>query len=98
MTRRDKQQDKHIWARMGRELAALHDLICDIQCDPEYNAVMDRKAWDRLNSLTHRLDIVRGEAESRMARFIPDWSLRTFYPIDREKLHAAIAEFRNSMK
>ena len=42
MTRRDKQQDKHIWARMGRELAALHDLICDIQCDPEYNA--DRKS------------------------------------------------------
>ena len=98
MTDKKKKQDKRIWERMGRELAALHDLILAIQCDPEYQAVMDRKTWDRLDKLTYHLDVVRGPAENRMAKYVPDWSTRTFYPVDRDAMNAAIAEFRQKMK
>lgn len=93
-----EREDKRIWERMGRELAALHDLICHIRTDPEYQAIMDRKTWDRLKKLTYHLCLVREEAENRMARFIPGWSATTFFPRDRENLEAAITAFRNSMK
>ena len=98
MTDKNKMQDKCIWIRMGRELAALHDLIVDIQCEPDYLAVMDVKTWDKLSKLTWYLDQVRGLAEERMARNVPDWSTRTFYPVDRKDIQAAINEFRQKMK
>lgn len=94
----NKKQDKRIWTRMGRELAALCELIDDIIVDLEYNAVMDRKTWDRLDKLVYHLNIVRGEADSRMARFIPDWTGNEFYPQDRQDLEEAIDKFRDRMK
>lgn len=98
MTYKEKKEDKRIWERMGRELAALHDLILYIIVDPDYQGVMDRKTWDRLNKLEYYLNIVRGDAENRMARFIPDWTTQTFYPVDRTNLNAAIKAFRDKMK
>lgn len=97
MTDKAKKQDLQIWTRMGRELAALHDLIVHIICDPDYNDVMDKRTWGRLNGLTYHLDTVRSRAEDRMARYVPDWSTRTFYPRDRGDLEAAIQDFRQKM-
>lgn len=54
-----KAKDPQIWKRLGLELAALHDLIVEIQCDKDYASVMDSKTWDRLYKLTYHLDIVR---------------------------------------
>lgn len=93
-----KLEDRRIWERMGRELAALDELIVKIRCDPEYLAVMDSKTWDRLDKLCYHLDLIRGEAENRMARFVPDWATTTFYPHDRKDIEAAITTFRNSVK
>lgn len=100
MARRNlsKMQDRQIWERLGRELAALHELIGKVQTDPDYQAVMDCKAWDRLGKMIYYLDNVRSWAENRMARYIPDWTPQIFYPRDREDLEAAIMAFRNSMK
>lgn len=88
MPRRNQRalEDKRIWARMGRELAALNELIGQAYTDKQYGKVMDCKTWDRLSKIDHHLNMLRAEAESRMARFIPDWSTTTFYPYDREDL------------
>lgn len=93
-----KLEDRRIWERMGRELAALDELIVKIRCDPEYLAVMDSKTWDWLDKLCYHLDLIRGYAESRMARFIPDRSTTTFFPYDREDIESVVQVFRNSMK
>lgn len=90
----NKKQDGRIWQRMGQELAALHDLILAISCDSDYCAVMDKKTWDKLDSLADRLDIVRSYAEDRMSKHIPDWTTRTFCPVDRTEIYDAINEFR----
>ena len=37
-----KAKDPQIWKRLGLELAALHDLIVEIQCDKDYASVMDK--------------------------------------------------------
>ena len=63
-----KAKDPQIWKRLGLELAALHDLIVEIQCDKDYASVMDSKTWDRLYKLTYHLYIVRSCAEERMGR------------------------------
>ena len=93
-----KIQDKCIWECMGRELAALRTLIGEIQTDPDYQAAMDCKSWDRLGKMVYYLDNVRSWAENRMARAIPDWSTQTFYPIDRKEINTAVLEFRKKMK
>ena len=100
MPRRDmkKMQDKRIWERMGRELVALNNLICHISTDREYAAVMDCQTWDRFDKMLYHLIQIRGKAEDRMARYIPDWDTQIFYPRDQEDLEAAIMVFRNSMK
>lgn len=49
------------------------------------------------DGLTYYLDTVRSRAEDRMARYVPDWSTRTFYPRDRGDLEAAIQDFRQKM-
>lgn len=98
MTDKRKMQDKRIWQRMGLELAALRELIVEIQCDREYNAVMDVVTWDRLDKLTYHLDVVRSRAEDRMARYVPNWTTRTFYPIDRKDTTAAGDAFRQRIK
>lgn len=93
------KKDKRIWKRMGRELAALHDLIVEIQCDPEYQMVMDRKTWDKLHKLTYYLNIVRAGAENRMAKYVPDWwTVSTFFPIDNKGAEAAVKPFRQKAK
>lgn len=91
-------QDKRIWERIGWELFALHLFISAIHVDPEYQSVMVCKIWDRFFKMTDHLIQIRGNAESRMARFVPDWSARIFYPIDTEALEAAVAEFRRKLK
>lgn len=93
-----KLSDMRIWGRMGKELAALDELIGRIYTDQEYWKVMDCKTWDRLNKIGHHLDVLRAEAEGRMARFVPNWTTQTFYPHDRGALVAAVAAFRDSMK
>lgn len=90
----NKKQDEQIWKRMGKELAALDELIGRIQCDPDYCAVMDKKTWDKWFWMTHRLGIIRGNAEDRMAKNIQNWTTRTFYPVDRTEIYDAINEFR----
>lgn len=92
------QQDKRAWERMGRELAALRDMIGNISTDREYQAIMDRRTLDKLRKAQEWVDKVRSDAESRMALFIPDWDTQTFYPHDRQDLNAAISEFRDRMK
>jgi len=69
LTDKEKKQDKRIWERMGRELAALHDLITHICADPEYNAVMACTTWRKLCAAQDRVDAMRSEAENRMAQF-----------------------------
>ena len=100
MARRDpaKMRDKLIWERMALELAALHELIGKIQTDPDYQAVMDCQAWDRLGKMGYYLDNVRSWAERRMARHTPDWDTQTFYPHDSDDLESAVVAFRNSIK
>lgn len=100
MPRTDKKklEDKRIWERMGRELAALDELIVKIRCDPEYLAVMDSKTWDRLDKLCYHLDLIRGGAENRMVRFVPNWTTTTFFLYDREDIESVVQVFRNSMK
>ena len=93
-----KAKDPQIWKRLGLELAALHDLIVEIQCDKDYASVMDSKTWDRLYKLTYHLDIVRSCAEERMAKNLPDWSTRTFYPVDRSRTTVAGEAFREEIK
>ena len=97
MTSKKKMQDPLIWQRMGRELAALHDLMCDIYCDPDYQAVMDKKTWSGLTAAINRLDAVRSDAEDRMSRYVPEWSPRIFYPHDREVTDAAGKAFREKI-
>ena len=94
----DKVKDKSVWVRLGQELTALDELLAEIKCDPGYQSVMDRKTWDRLDKLTYHLNVVRGDAESRMAKNVPDWSERTFYPVDREGIKVAVESFRQKMK
>lgn len=91
-------RDKLIWERMALELAALHELIGKIQTDPDYQAVMDCQAWDRLGKMVYYLDSVRSRAERRMAQHIPDWDTQTFYPHDSDNLESAVVSFRNSVK
>ena len=91
-------KEQQIFKRMGRELAALRDLIGSIITDPEYNAVIPRKAWSKLCSAQSRVDTLRSEAEDRMSRYIPDWTTDTFYPSDRRDLEEAINEFRDKMR
>ncbi|WP_251319701.1 hypothetical protein [Flintibacter muris] len=100
MARRDpeKMRDKLIWERMALEMAALHELIGKIQTDPDYQAVMDCQAWDRLGKMVYYLNNVRSWAERRMARHISDWNTQTFYPHDSGNLESAVAAFRNSVK
>ena len=93
-----KAKDPQIWKRLGLELAALHDLIVEIQCDKDYASVMDSKTWDRLYKLTYHLDIVRSCAEERMAKNLLDWSTRTFYPVDRSRTTVAGEAFREEIK
>ena len=93
-----KAKDPQIWKRLGLELAALHDLIVEIQCDKDYASVMDSKTWDRLYKLTYHLDIVRSCAEERMAKNLSDWSTRTFYPVDRSRTTVAGEAFREEIK
>lgn len=91
----DKQQ---IFERMGRELAALRDLIGRIGTDPEYLSVMTCAKWKKLGRAQTHIDELRSEAESRMARVIPGWTTGVFYPRDRRDLEEAIIEFRDKMK
>lgn len=98
MTGKEKMKDPHVWMRMGRELAALSDLIAHIHSDPDYNAVMDMRTWDVLYKLTHHLNTIRGRAENRMARYVPDWSPEIFYPVEREDLRTAIKTFRSQVQ
>lgn len=98
MTDKNKTKEQEIFERMGRELAALRDLIGHIITDPEYNAVMTRKTCDKLCAAQSRVDAVRSEAETRMTKYIPGWHTETFYPTDRRALGAAIEEFRERMK
>jgi len=98
MNDNEKKRDKKIWQRMGLELATLHDLIVTIRVDKDYQAVMDVKTWDKLGKLNHYLDIVRSDAEERMAQFVPDWSKYMFYPRERTVLHNAIETFRNQIE
>lgn len=97
MTDKEKMQDPLIWRRMGLELAALHDLMTGILCDPEYNAVMDKKTWSGLAAAINRLDAVRSDAEDRMSRYVPEWSPRIFYPRDRKATNAAGEAFRQKI-
>ena len=96
--RKAMQKNPYIWKRMGLELAALDTLIARIQCDPDYCDVMDKRTWRRFYRLTEHLNILRSEAENRMARFVPEWSTDTFYPVDREKMNAAISNFRELLR
>lgn len=89
---------KQIWDRMGWELAVLSALICSIGSDMEYQSVMVCKTWDRLTKMFYDLGIIRSQAEDRMAKFVPDWSVRTFYPINSGDINAAVAEFRRKLK
>ena len=93
-----KQKNPYIWKRMGLELAALDTLIVRIQCDPDYCDVMDKQTLRRLYRLAKNSNILRSAAENRMAWFVPDWSTDTFYPVDREKMNAAISNFRESLR
>lgn len=94
MPDKTKMQDKRIWERMGRELAALRDLIGCIITEPEYQAVMDRQTWNKLCIAQERVDTVRGKAEDRMRAAIPGLHLDTFYPRNRKVLELSIAGFR----
>lgn len=91
-------KEQQVFERMGRELAALRDLMGHIITDPEYQAVIPRKAWSKLCSAQSRVDAFRSEAESRMIKYVPDWTTDTFYPSDRQDLEEAINEFRDRMK
>lgn len=94
MLDKKKKYDRRVWVRMGWELAAIVELIGAIRSDKDYQAAMDSKTWDRLDTAIYHLTIVRGNAENRMARFIPDWSVRTFYPVKRTELEALVRDFR----
>lgn len=94
----NKKRDERIWTRMGRELAALRDLMGHICTDPEYNAVLPCKVLGKMCTAQDHIDKLRSEAENRMAQFIPGWDTDTFYPHDRRDLEAAIEEFRDRMK
>lgn len=91
-----EKSNKQVWKKMGRELAVLDALIQQIQADPDYCDVMDVKTWDRLTKMHHQLDVIRGDAESRMARFVPDWSTRTFYPDDWKGLYETADKIRKT--
>lgn len=88
---------RRIFVRMGRELAALHDLLCDIICDKEYQSVSTRLDFGKMNKMFATLDSVRSDCESRMFRITQESSSDIFYPHERDDLRFAIAEFRNSM-
>ena len=97
MADKKKMQDPLIWQRMGWELAALHDLMCNIYCDPDYQAVMDKRSFNGLRTAIERLDDVRNNAEIRMARYAPEWSPKTFFPRDRAVTDAAGRLFRQKI-
>lgn len=86
-----------IFTRMGRELAALHDLLCDIICDREYQSVTTQLDFGKMNKMFATLDSVRSDCESRMFRMTQESSSDIFYPHERDDLRSAISEFRNSM-
>lgn len=90
-------KEQQIFERMGR-LAALRDLMGHICTDPEYNAVLPRKALSKMCTAQGRVDALRSEAENRMAKYVPDWTTDTFYPSDRQDLEKVINEFRDKMK
>ena len=91
-------EDKRLWERMGRELAALDYLLRELHSDPDYSRVMDTKTWDRLGKMNYHLNIVRGMAENRMSRFVPDWSTRTFYPVEDGDIRAVVEKFRETVQ
>lgn len=97
---KDKCDAARIYARMGRELAALSGLIADISTDPEYQAVMTKALLGKLLRARDLVDRVRSDAECRMFRLIPVKELDTsvFYPCDRADIYAAVAEFRAMME
>lgn len=92
------EKEQQIFERMGRELAALRDLIGHIITDPKYQAIMTCRAWGGLCAAQARVDSFRSDAESRMARYTPGWDSETFYPRDRRNLNTAIEDFRNRMR
>lgn len=101
MTDKKKMQDIRIWQRMGQELCALDDLLGRILCDPDYQAVMGKKTWNRLYKAIDVVNHIRSDAEERMARNVPNWSTRVFYPVttdERESADAAVAAFRKEIK
>ena len=59
---------------------------------------LELAALDTLIVRAKRSNILRSEAENRMAWFVPEWSTDTFYPVDREKMNAAISNFRESLR
>lgn len=96
---KERMQDKQLWDRMGWELYVLNALICSISADRDYQSVMVCRTWDRFGKMLYDLGIIRSQAEERMARFNPAWSVRTFYPIaGSDDIKAAVAEFRRKVK
>lgn len=65
MTDKKKMRDKRIWVRMGWELAALYQLLCETLCDTDFNEVMDKKTWCKLKKAIEAVDDVRACADYR---------------------------------
>lgn len=91
-------EDKRVWKKMGRELAVLDALIGRILTDTDYGRVMDAKTWDRMGRINHHLNMLRAEAESRMAHFVHDWSTRTFYPDDLKGINEMAERIREEVQ
>lgn len=91
-------EKRRIFVRIGRELASLHDLLCDIICDKEYQSVTTKLDFGKMNKMFATLDSVRSDCESRMYRITQESSPDIFYPLERDDLRSAIHAFRNSMR
>lgn len=98
MTDKKKVQDELIWKRMGLELKFLEELIMAIHTDGEYNAVMDMKTWDRLFRVSNHVDVLRGECENRMAKFVPNWDTDVFYPHECKEVRMLLEKVRQKIE
>lgn len=98
MTDKKKVHDSRVWQRMGLELVLLDALISEIHVDKEFCAVMDMKTWDRLFKVSNHVKMLRAECESRMAKYIPDWDTKTFYPNDRTLINEILESVRQELK
>ena len=93
----EKAKDRRLWEDLGWELASLRELILRICVDHDYQDIMDSRKWDKMGKLLFFLDAVRSSAESRMAKFIPDWDTDIFYPRDHITGNIAVKIFRDQM-